>query len=147
VKRWDVATGKELATLRGHGGPVLAVAFGLGGTTLMTASGDGVVKRWDTTTGKVSTLECSPGDVMAFSPGGKLLAVADSWTVTLWDVTATTARKRLTVRENQKPYAAAFTPDGKTLATGTGDAGALRLWDLARGEEQTTLAAATDGQY
>jgi len=34
VKLWDVATGKEVVTLKGHTDPVLSVAFGPDGKTL-----------------------------------------------------------------------------------------------------------------
>ena len=47
VKLWDVATGKELATLTGHANPVRCVAFMPDGGTLASGSGDGAVKLWD----------------------------------------------------------------------------------------------------
>jgi WD40 repeat protein len=149
VKLWDVATGKERATLTGHDGPVLAVAYGLTGTPLATASGDGVVKLWDPTTGKArGSLKCNAGNVMAFSRDGRMLAVAANRDIKLWDVTTSsraTARERLSFREDWELFALAFSPDGKTLASGSGEAGALRLWDVAGGEGHKTTLATSAG--
>ena len=52
VKLWDVATGKERTTLRGHEGMVYAVAFSPDGKALASVSGDNTVKLWDVGTGK-----------------------------------------------------------------------------------------------
>ena len=52
MKLWDITTGKELATLKGHTDTVSSVAFDLYGKTLATGSGDRTVKLWDITTGK-----------------------------------------------------------------------------------------------
>ena len=50
VKLWDITTGKDLATLKGHIF-VESVAFAPDGKTLATGSGQ-TVKLWDVTTGK-----------------------------------------------------------------------------------------------
>src|SRR4051794_36873097 len=41
-------------------------------------------------------------------------------------------------RFNLQVYSVAFSPDGKTLVSGSGD-GAVRLWDVATGEERATF--------
>src|SRR5690349_8158108 len=44
IKLWDVQTGKEQATLKGHTGNVWSVAFSPDGKTLASASGDGTIR-------------------------------------------------------------------------------------------------------
>jgi WD40 repeat protein len=46
---WDVASGRKLATLRGHAHGVQDVDLSPDGRRLLSASRDGVVKLWDTT--------------------------------------------------------------------------------------------------
>src|SRR5262249_61024085 len=52
VRLWDVASGKEKATLQGHTDRVWSVAFRSGGQLLASGSYDRTVKLWDVTTGK-----------------------------------------------------------------------------------------------
>ena len=52
IKLWDVATGKEQATLKGHTDSCMSVAFSPDGKTLASGSGDKTIKLWDVATGK-----------------------------------------------------------------------------------------------
>ena len=86
---------------------------------------------------------------VAFSPDGKVLAtasgslsssslrVADD-TAQLWDVVTGKEITGLTHTHEGLVFDVAFSPDGKVLATASGDKTA-RLWDVASGRELTRL--------
>jgi len=47
IRLWDVVSGKNTATLRGHANDVCSVAFSRDGKTLASGSQDGTIKLWD----------------------------------------------------------------------------------------------------
>jgi hypothetical protein len=91
---WDVATGQETLTLKGHDGWVHSAAFSPDGKRLASASIDGTVKVWDAATSQeVLTLKGHTAGVIggvtsvAFSPDGQRLASAGGLDgkVKVWD--------------------------------------------------------------
>src|SRR5688572_7952344 len=145
---------KLRATLKGHTDAVVAVAFSPDSKTLASASYDGTLKLWDTTTGKErATLGEYKGCLgcVAFSPDGKTLASGaigspvefpDLKNIKLWDVA--TGKVRTTLEGTRyHVHSVAFSPDGKTLASVDGEEGDVKLWDLATSKERATLQGHT----
>jgi WD40 repeat protein/DNA-binding SARP family transcriptional activator len=102
---WDRRTGRHVATLAGHTGPLTDIVFDEDGRRIATASTDGTARIWDARSGTMLSVLRGPvpaatGQV-AFVPGGKQIVttgydgVVRVWTldvVELEDI----ARHRLT---------------------------------------------------
>ncbi len=90
---------------------------------------------------------------IVFSPCGDMIAGGMSCEIRLWD--ATTYEIKLAIllpRGCTQPYALAFTPCGRYLASGSWWGGtdkvSIRLWDVASGENIKTLwSHSTDVEY
>jgi WD40 repeat protein len=77
VRLWEISSGELKATLKGHAGSVLGVAFSPDGKTLATGGYEGKVKLWNIATEQeLATLELLPGGCLSlrFSPDGRALA-------------------------------------------------------------------------
>jgi WD40 repeat protein/tRNA A-37 threonylcarbamoyl transferase component Bud32 len=116
---WDTTTGKELAVLKGHTGPVVWADFSPDGKQVVTASLDKTARLWEPDTGKQVHLKGHTCGVFAaiFSPDGKrLVTIGESSDMT-------------------------FTPTGfrNTSSSTTAEDIAARIWDVATGKELTAL--------
>ena len=143
VRLWDPATGLSEGELKGHNGPVYAVAFHPTLPLLATASGDRTVKLWDPTTGELNDTLTEPAGeqlCVAFSPDGRfLLAAGGDRTLRAWELTGGgkqgTTRVRLSQFVHRGPVLAmAFLPGAETgggrLVTAAEDA-TVKLWERA----------------
>jgi WD40 repeat protein len=98
MRVWDVASGREVFSLKGHTSQVYSVAFSRDGRRLASGSQDGTIKLWDAATGQeVLTLKGGPVGSLAFSPDGRRLAAIGNGLVKVWEtspVPAAVVRQR-----------------------------------------------------
>ena len=139
-----------------HPKAVKAVAFSPDGKIALTGSIDRMARLWDVSTGKpIGAPMNHDSEVFAvsFSPNGKMILTASrDGAARLWDAGTTRAtgvvlRHPYSIRDNDSSLgpdsetreqtslikAIAFSPDGKTVLTGSVDATA-RLWDVVSGK-------------
>jgi WD40 repeat protein len=164
---WEIGTGARLRAF-----PALAevgvLSLSPDGKILVSRNaginGDGHIRLWDAPSG-VELRTSIKGDYslaseVVFSPNSSILAVPYASYVELWSLPAgrklgTTAAHDIT--GGDAVLTAAFSPDGKTLATaGTLVDGQIKLWNPATGRllrtlttqagETTTLAFSPDGK-
>jgi RNA polymerase sigma factor (sigma-70 family) len=133
---WDIAEKKEMRRFAKT--KKWFHALSRDGALLAAAGEDKQVHLWDTSTGKdVRQLPLEGGAThLAFSPDGKMLAVAQHMaaTVRLWDV-ATGREVRTIGHKSGLTTGMAFAPDGKALAWGDAE-GVVHLYEVATGRER-----------
>jgi RNA polymerase sigma factor (sigma-70 family) len=145
ARLFDLTTGRVLYRLPGLGINVEAAGLSPDGRTLATKRYDGFVCLCDATSGKELSridIRCATArtitEWLIFSPDGARLAVsADGKAISIIDP----ARKAVvrTLGPQNTVFAAAFSPDGRTLAAGGYDSQKdgyfFRLWDVNTGRE------------
>ncbi|MFO0147398.1 MAG: NACHT and WD repeat domain-containing protein [Microcystis sp.] len=140
IKLWNVETGEEIRTLKGHYG-VQCVNFSPDGKTLVSGSWDNTIKLWNVETGEeIRTLKGHNGPVNSvnFSPDGKtLVSGSGDKTIKLWNVETGQEIRTLKGHDNSV-ISVNFSPDGKTLVSGSGDK-TIKLWNVETGQEIRTL--------
>ncbi len=108
------------ATPLRHGGFVSSLTFTRDGKTLISASGDGLIRLWDPATGKERRrLKGHTAAVLslALAPDGNWLASGSAdRTVRLWDM-ATGKQLRLIEGHRREVASLTFSPDGTQLAS------------------------------
>jgi WD40 repeat protein len=143
---WDTVRKANLHTFQAHTDPVYTLAFSPDGTTLASAGAEGTLGFWDVSSGR----EIRRMDVLGvatFSPDFKTIAI--QW----WDESLVYdhvyhlrmvdfASGNPQYDLDALPGALAFSPDGKTLASGVSNH-EISLWDAATGQAVGTLTGET----
>jgi len=169
VRLWDAATGRQLKILTEVRTFVTAVGFVPHGPYVVIGAYLRAASLWDSSTGTQVRTFTPPGPpvpsvtALAVSPDGRTLAVAGEadHITRLWDVQ--TGRDLQTFQGHTgEVQSVAFSPDGKSLLSGSGEYGetrdySARLWDVATGKELrrfeghtselTSVAFSPDGLY
>lgn len=131
---FDVATGKELASLENHTSGFYGVAFSRDRHWMAAASYDNSVKLWDLETGEsLAAKKGHTGRVtcIAFSPeklSRRIVSGSVDHTVRIWDTLSLEATATLTGHANSIG-ALAIGGNGKLLVTGSLDK-RIGLWNL-----------------
>lgn len=152
IKRWEVGSGRELRPLLGHRRAVSLIWFAPDGATISSIGTDGAFKLWDVQSGselQSKEVQGQLGVAVSASAIGKMIvsgAGIKNNQLTRWD--ATTGRDLGRIKENDHVYAAAFSRDGRTLATGSSSSGepknddtTLKLWDPTRAKLSRALTS------
>jgi WD40 repeat protein len=132
-----VATGEQIATLKGHTDWVRSLALSPDGKLLASGSSDRTIKLWNFQTGEcLQTLQGHTNWVraVAFHPDSQRLAsTSTDRTIRLWDV-ATGACRNILQGHTGAVYTVTFSPNGQTMVTAGGGDHTIRLWDVVTGE-------------
>ncbi len=158
-KVWDVTTGKETLQLYGHKKSGYdSIAFSPDSKMIITGGHDRTARVWDASTGNlIATL---PGHTHAIISGdGRKIATYGSssyvnvWkfgtssedkTPKLWDA-RTGQLVAVLMGHKDQVFAAAFSPDSKTLVTGALE-GLLMVWNTDDGRLRTILNGPPDNR-
>jgi WD40 repeat protein/serine/threonine protein kinase len=154
ILRWDVKSGKPLASLNVPGGLVQSLAVSPDGRWLASAGFDRLIRIWSLPSGSlirsipsgqgedsISCLKFSPDSTRLASGSGHLSFLESPGSIALWDVETgnplwSVAPTPVSIRD------IAFSPDETKLAVALHD-GRIRLHDPSTGREVTSFVAHT----
>ncbi|MGE0279290.1 MAG: c-type cytochrome [Rhizobiaceae bacterium] len=151
------ASGSVDAQMRGHGGPVRALAIAPDGKSAISGSFDTSAIRWSLTRNaaeQVMRFHESAVNAVAFLPDGRIVTGGEDSQLAIW--TAGKVQPDLVLKGHKAPVAGlAISPDGKTIASASWDH-TIRLWPVAGGEPRVLeghsqsvngVAFAPDGSF
>lgn len=134
---------RDQLVLRGHQGPVRAIAFVPDKPQLISGGYDGSIRLWDLETGRIlSTLHTNQRNevlALALSPDGKQLAACHGSTVEIWSLESGQSVRSLGAFAD-RAAAIAYAPDGQKIAIGD-VSGGVRIWDVSTGQAVHSLKA------
>jgi eukaryotic-like serine/threonine-protein kinase len=140
INLWDLRSGASIHVLRGHEGPVFALAYSPDGRCLASGSADKTLRLWDPAAGKeLAVLRGHEGPVawLSFSPDGRRIGSLDGGSARLWDATTGRAVAVVGVGGPESHTAAGFEPDRGRLVIGSGRQ--VSTWDATTGRRTAVL--------
>lgn len=141
ARLWNAANGEVIAELSPGESGVRTALFNADGTRILTLGGG--TRVWDGVTGAALAELPAYGEVAAFSPDGRFIAVSDSDGAIIFDARTFARIALLRARGGGNAYA--FSPDGALLlmtdfiGDGLAYESVVRVWDVERRREITVL--------
>jgi len=138
IKVRNLQNQQDVIEFRGDADSMTALQFSPDDQTLASAGYNGGIKLWNVSDWEhIGTLPTNATvTALSFTPDSSTLASTDYEKVILWSIHSGENLVTLTGHEGWV-FAAAFSPDGKSLTTG-GDDGTLRLWDVTQYQSATS---------
>ncbi len=150
VRLWDLGTGKQITSFRGHPDALAQVAFGPQGKQITSVDVTTAVRVWDIATARAVRAfehqQAAPHlpnwSAAAFSRGGRLLALSGRKELGVYEVAG---GRRLLVLPWSRPWPAhmAFSPDGRRLVTCGSDG--VQIWEVAADPAASLFCVAAEG--
>ncbi|MSU78132.1 MAG: WD40 repeat domain-containing protein [Gemmataceae bacterium] len=155
IRRWDVAAGKLIDTLRGHENTIVSLV--VAGDSVITGSLDQSIRIWDAKTGNVvRTIRRGAGavDALAVSKSGSIATAGLSATIRQFDAKtgaeilphagpASSLHSLFLTRDNKRLVGVAF--DGQAFVWEATGGKLVRQWDTKLSGD-TICALANDGK-
>ena len=132
---WTTTTRKHFATLEGHTNDVYAIACSPDGTRIAGGGGQRLTGHFKSVgrDSRVSGGQRAAGHFTSLE-GNHRSTGGEIW---LWNLTTRKIQTTLKGHTNDA-YSIAFSPDGKTIASGSADE-TIRLWDAHTGQHEATF--------
>ncbi len=148
VQLWDWEAGVLLAAqLMGRELPVVCLDFSPDGELLASGGMDAIIHLWDPLSVEMAAEPLighrTTVNDLAFNPSGDVLAsvgcvsqdpqYCEQGELILWDLSGSQVVSTTRTIHGHNVWTVAFSPDGRTLATGSGDE-TIQLWDVSSGD-------------
>lgn len=147
IKIWDIASGFHVATFTEHSSAVTGSVYSRRGNVLFTSSLDGSVRAWDMLRYRNFRTFTAPTRLsfscLAIDPSAEIVCAGshDSFDIHLWSVQTGALLDQLSGHEG--PISTlAFTPDGRTLVSGSWDR-TIRLWNVFNRSQSSEMLQLT----